>query len=380
MENKDFKIENNVLLKYYGNDSHVVIPNGVTEIGYGVFYRNDTLNRVDIPNTVTRIGNDAFYDCVSLENVNIPNSVTEIDNGAFAFCEKLESINIPNSVTEIGGTAFYACNNVKEISISTNTIEKIGCGAFSTGICQTKYKRNSDGKLRAFKAFRVYPQYNDMWVDEGTKFEMCKQYHVNGKIEIYGNGFKAYCNPLDVFHSYHFKDGDLKTIAFAEVELSGKIAFADTNTLVRASDIKIIRELSLQELFDIFNDTVRKRMYEDIHNHVIESYKTFDNEYDDTKYDRSLVEHFLDTFDVNELRRFNDEIDEVIRKDKVLLENIINALKETKMYDLTPNLFFYFYMLKNHQTTFIEMWSESFDKLKDCIKLFNMSDDILYGY
>ena len=283
MENKDFKIKNNVLLKYYGKDSHVVIPHGVTEIGDYVFYRNNTLTSIDIPSTVTRIGNYAFYDCESLENVNIP-----------------------NSITEIGCFAFYACNNVKEIVISTNTIEKIGYDAFSTGMGQTKYKRNSDGKLRAFKVFRVYPQYNNMWIDEGAKFEIGKQYHVNGKIEIYGNGFIAYCNPLDAFHSYHYKDEDLKNITFAEVELSGKMTFADMNTMVRASDIKIIRELSLQELFDIFNDTARKRMYEDIHNHLIDSYKSFDHEYDATKYDRSLVEYFLDNFDAKKLCNFND--------------------------------------------------------------------------
>ena len=38
---------------------------------------------------------------------------------------------------------------------------------------------------------------------------------------------------------------------FAEVELSGEVSWADDK--VAASDIKIIRELTLQELFDIYN-------------------------------------------------------------------------------------------------------------------------------
>ena len=38
----DFDIQNNVLKKYEGSDSSVIIPQGVTEIGYAAFYKGTT--------------------------------------------------------------------------------------------------------------------------------------------------------------------------------------------------------------------------------------------------------------------------------------------------------------------------------------------------
>ena len=38
MTNKDFIIENDVLIEYTGEGGEVVIPNGVTSIGSGAFF------------------------------------------------------------------------------------------------------------------------------------------------------------------------------------------------------------------------------------------------------------------------------------------------------------------------------------------------------
>jgi hypothetical protein len=62
------------------------------------------------------------------------------------------------------------------------------------------------------------------------------------------NGFHACPNPLDVFNYY---SGDLSKLHFCEVELSGEMDwFGDKYA---ASDIRIIRELSVKELADIYN-------------------------------------------------------------------------------------------------------------------------------
>ena len=85
----DFIIENGVLKKYVGPGGNVVIPEGVTEIGNGVFSGCDSLASVTIPKSVTSIGGWAFSDCSTLETVTIPEGVTNIGWKAFSDCSAL---------------------------------------------------------------------------------------------------------------------------------------------------------------------------------------------------------------------------------------------------------------------------------------------------
>lgn len=68
---EEFYIENEILKAYYGKDSKVVIPEGVTSIGEHVFIGRKFLKSVTIPKTVTNIGQDAFWDCDNL-TINCP--------------------------------------------------------------------------------------------------------------------------------------------------------------------------------------------------------------------------------------------------------------------------------------------------------------------
>ena len=72
----DFVIENGVLTKYTGKDADVVIPDGVTSIGFHAFFGCSSLTSVTIPDSVTKIGNEMFWGCRNLSNVAIGNGVT----------------------------------------------------------------------------------------------------------------------------------------------------------------------------------------------------------------------------------------------------------------------------------------------------------------
>ena len=175
--------------------SSTIIPNSVTNIGYGAFYGCTGLTSIEIPNSVTSIRDKAFYGCTSLTSIEIPNSVTlivensfsrcsglstivvdpgnpvydsrnqcnaiietdtnklcagcsntvipnsvaSIGGGAFDGCTGLTSIKIPKSVTSIGAAAFFDCTGLTSIEIP-NSVTSIGDSAFSgcTGLTSIK--------------------------------------------------------------------------------------------------------------------------------------------------------------------------------------------------------------------------------------------------
>ena len=114
---------------YEGNETELILPNSVTNIGNTAFSGCTSLESIEIPNSVTSIGGSAFYNCAGLRSIVIPNSVTSIGNYAFSGCTSLTNIEIPNSVTEIGDYTFHGCTALSNIVIP-NSVTKIGASAF----------------------------------------------------------------------------------------------------------------------------------------------------------------------------------------------------------------------------------------------------------
>ena len=163
----------------------VVIPDGVTSIGYCAFYESG-VEDVTVPKSVTNIGQYAFEGTewfwkafgdtdyaiingimiagyVLYDNVSIPEGVTCINERVFdsrknslivsltlpsslkiikdeAFFEcPFESVNIPNGVTSIGDSAFARCPEIETVTIPSS-VTHIGDEAFPGGItiCGTK--------------------------------------------------------------------------------------------------------------------------------------------------------------------------------------------------------------------------------------------------
>ena len=132
---------------------NTVIPNNITTIGNGAFYRCGGLTSIVIPSSVSYVSRYAFGDCDSLtsivvssgntvydsrnncnaiintaenmlvagcKNTTIPEGVTSIGVSAFYMCSGMPSITLPASLTHIHEEAFYGCDDLTDIRIPDN--------------------------------------------------------------------------------------------------------------------------------------------------------------------------------------------------------------------------------------------------------------------
>jgi hypothetical protein len=118
----EYEIEDNaaIITYYKGSEPYVIIPatlggTPVKEIGREAFSKNASIRTVVIPDGVTKIGYNAFSES-SLEKVQLPGSVTEIGVGAFAD-STLTSVDLPENLKEIWNYAFSNCVNLQAIKI-----------------------------------------------------------------------------------------------------------------------------------------------------------------------------------------------------------------------------------------------------------------------
>ena len=98
-----------------GRITSVTIPEGVTLIDDGAFYRNTSLKTVTFPSTLTNIADYAFTGCSSLTAIKIPAKTKKIHKYAFCECSSLESI-----VVEKGNTKYDSRNDCNAL-IHTGT-------------------------------------------------------------------------------------------------------------------------------------------------------------------------------------------------------------------------------------------------------------------
>lgn len=143
--------------------TNLIVPEGVTNIGWWSITRCKELKSVQLPSTVTNINSDNFQQCYNLLAINVdganpvffsengvlflnqkywtsmtnyiyrtnlykfpngvsgnysvPNYVNVINWSAFEYSTNLTSIYIPNSVTNIQGFAFRQCINLTNVTL-----------------------------------------------------------------------------------------------------------------------------------------------------------------------------------------------------------------------------------------------------------------------
>jgi len=119
-----------ILVDYNGDDTSLEIPAGCTEIYYGTFRENKSIESVIIPDGVTSVGDWAFSGCTSLKDVSIANSVDYVGKRAFSSCRSLSDINLPEGLNSIEEYLFYNCENLENITIP-ESVTSVGKWAFA---------------------------------------------------------------------------------------------------------------------------------------------------------------------------------------------------------------------------------------------------------
>jgi len=117
----------NVLKKYTVTETHVVIPDGVTEIGVQAFVKNNTMVSLEIPDSVTMIHEEAFLLCKKLISVKMPKTLESLEQGAFRRCENLQSLRIPDGIKEIPEYLLAGCQELISVTIPDSVTKISGC-------------------------------------------------------------------------------------------------------------------------------------------------------------------------------------------------------------------------------------------------------------
>lgn len=92
-----FKLEDGVLITYYGDMKQILMADDVIEIS-----------------------SEAFATCVSLTEVRLSRNIKKINTGAFSTCTKLNRVVASDDIAdvEIEDGAFAGCTNLDEKSLA----------------------------------------------------------------------------------------------------------------------------------------------------------------------------------------------------------------------------------------------------------------------
>ena len=107
---------------------HVIIKEGTQKIGNYVFAESD-IEMVTIPDSVTKIGLGAFYKATNLEHIQLGDSVKTIGNSAFNYTA-ISALELPATVTSLGSTFVRNCTKLKKITVNSIDVPTISANSF----------------------------------------------------------------------------------------------------------------------------------------------------------------------------------------------------------------------------------------------------------
>jgi len=129
IEGSLYNYDSTTLVRVPQTKKAIMIPNFVTTIGSGAFYKCQEITQLQLPNKLETIEQHAFYFMNQVTKLDIPTSVTTIEASAFDTMEQLSSITIPDNITVLADNLFAYCTNLSEVNLPKN-LETIGKETF----------------------------------------------------------------------------------------------------------------------------------------------------------------------------------------------------------------------------------------------------------
>lgn len=108
----------------------IVLPAGMTTIGYMAFQGDVLIEHIEIPTGVALVSSGAFSGCSALTGVVIPGSVQTIDSEAFKDCTALSDVVLCEGIRKLTWSAFENCTALTEIALP-DSLEDISYSAFA---------------------------------------------------------------------------------------------------------------------------------------------------------------------------------------------------------------------------------------------------------
>ena len=109
---------------------HLVIGEGIDQIGDGGFMQCTELESVTFPETLKVIGCSAFEQCYALQRLEFPEGLQILGHRAFYACENVSSITFGNQLRSVGRSCFEAVASVTQLQLPDSVLY-VGTNAFS---------------------------------------------------------------------------------------------------------------------------------------------------------------------------------------------------------------------------------------------------------
>lgn len=188
-DENEFRIKDDVLMRYRGSGGAVVIPDFVKAINKSAFAECKQVTSVVIPDSVTVLGVGVFEDCSNLTSITLPPNLVTIPEGTFGNCSKLSSINLPTMLSSIEKNAFRDCGILASIKLPAG-VTSIGDSAFTRCYGLTGVNLSSCLSSIGFAAFKDCANLKTISIPDAVStignsaFGGCGSISIDTKIQI----------------------------------------------------------------------------------------------------------------------------------------------------------------------------------------------------